>query len=130
MTIRVVGAMEVQFMRKTYLGITAALALAACGGGGQQATNDAAANNVAENATDATNYQAEVMALPPAQQNGVFLRAVRDAGFNCQEVTQAERFDPVQGNPAWRVTCDNRTPHLISITRDGTAKITSRTDAN
>ncbi|WP_343521018.1 hypothetical protein [Sphingomonas sp.] len=116
-------------MRKTYLAITGALALAACGGGGQQAANDAAADNMVENAADATNYQAEVIALPPGQQNGVFLRAVRDAGFNCQEVTETERFDPVQGNPAWRVTCDNRTPHLISITRDGTAKIVSRTDA-
>jgi hypothetical protein len=127
-TIRVVAAMEVQLMRKTYLAITGALMLAACGGG-QQAANDAAANNVVENMADSTNYQAEVMALPPGQQNGVFLRAVRDAGFNCQEVTETERFDPVQGNPAWRVTCDNRTPHLISITRDGTAKIISRTDA-
>lgn len=116
-------------MRKTYLAIAAALAVAACSGG-QQATNNAAvANDTVENAADATNYQAEVMALPPRLQDGVFLRAVRDAGFNCQEVTETERFDPVQGNPAWRVTCDNRTPHLISITRDGTAKIVSRTDA-
>lgn len=115
-------------MRKTYLAIPVALALAACGG--QQAANQTAANAAAGNAADATNYQAEVLALPPGQQNGVFFRAVRDAGFNCQEITETERFDPIDNNPTWRVTCDRRTPHIISITRDGTAKITSRTDAN
>ena len=115
-------------MRKICVAMTGALLLTACGGGGETAANQAAANAAVVNEADTTNYQAEVMALPPGQQNGVFLRAVRDAGFNCQEVTKTERFDPVQGNPAWRVTCGT-TPHIISITRDGTAKIISRTDA-
>lgn len=119
-------------MRKICVMLAGTLLLAGCGGeqaANEAAANAAAANLAADNAADATNYQAEVIALPPRLQDGVFLRAVRDAGFNCQEVTKTERFDPVQGNPAWRVTCDNRTPHLISITRDGTAKIVSRTDA-
>lgn len=116
-------------MRKTYLAMTGALLLAGCGGG-QQAANESAANMAAGNAADATNYQAEVVALPPRLQDGVFLRAVRDAGLNCQEVTETERLDPMNGNPTWRVTCDGRTPHIISITRDGTAKITSRSDAS
>ncbi len=118
-------------MRKTYLAMSGVLLLlAACDTGGEKAANEAAANAAAVNVADPTNYQAEVIALAPGQQNGVFLRAVRDAGLNCQEVTKTERFDPVQGNPAWRVTCDNRTPYLISITRDGTAKIISRNDAS
>lgn len=115
-------------MLKIGVVIAGALVLSACGGSGEKAANAAAANEAAANLADATNYQAEVLALPPAARDGVFLRAVRDAGLNCQEVTQTERFDPVNGNPTWRVYCD-KTPHIISITRDGTAKIISRTDA-
>lgn len=115
-------------MRKIHVAMAGVLLLSACGGGGEKAANDAAANVAVTNAADTTNYQAEVIALPPTARDGVFLRAVRDAGFNCQEVTQAERFEPVKGNPTWRVYC-GKTPHIISITRDGTAQITSRTDA-
>lgn len=115
-------------MRKTVVAMAGALLLGACGGG-EKAENVAAVNTATENAADATNYQAEVIALAPAARDGVFMRAVRDAGFNCQDVTQTERIDPVNGNPAWRIYC-GKTPHIISITRDGTAKIVSRTDAN
>lgn len=115
-------------MLKMGVAMAGALMLGACGGG-ERADNQAAANAAAANAAaDATNYQEAVLKLPPEQLDGVFLRAIRDAGLNCQEVTQTERFDPVDGNPAWRVYCD-KTPHLISITRDGTARIISRTDA-
>lgn len=114
-------------MRNIGVAMTAALLLSACGGG-EKATNQAAANEVVANIADTTNYQAEVLALPPAARDGVFLRAVRDAGFDCQEVKQTERREPVDGNPTWRIYC-GKTPHLITLTRDGTAKITSRTDA-
>ncbi|MEG3179676.1 hypothetical protein [Sphingomonas sp. LT1P40] len=113
-------------MRKTYLAMTAAMLLTACGGG-ESATNNSIDNVTAGNEADATNYQAEVIALAPGQQNGVFLRAVRDAGLECQEVRESERIDPVKGNPAWRIRC-GKVPHIISITKDGTANIVSRTD--
>ncbi|HEY0623466.1 hypothetical protein [Sphingomonas sp.] len=115
-------------MLKMGMAMTAALLLSACGGA-EKAANDTAANAATANTADATNYQEEVLKLVPAQRDGVFLRAVRDAGLNCQEVTETERIDPMNGNPSWRVYC-GKTPHLISITRDGTAKIVSRTDAS
>ena len=115
-------------MRKFDGLMLAALALAGCNGDPQPAGN-AADNGAVENAADATNYQAEVIALPLPARQGVFLRAVRDAGLTCQEVTESERRDDRQGNPTWRVICDRNSPHIISITRDGTAKIVSRTDA-
>jgi hypothetical protein len=127
-TIGVVAVKEMRNMRKTVVAMAGALLLGACGGG-EKAENVAAVNAAADNAADATNYQAEVIALAPAARDGVFLRAVRDAGFNCQEVTQTERIDPVNSNPSWRIYC-GKNPHIISITRDGTAKIVSRTDAN
>jgi len=115
-------------MRKMGVAMIAALLLSACGGG-EKAANEAAVNAAVANAADTTNYQEAVLKLVPAQRDGVFLRAVRDAGLDCQEVTQTERRDPIDGNPTWRIYC-GKTPHLITLTRDGTAKITSRTDAN
>jgi hypothetical protein len=108
--------------------ILAALATAACGGNAPTATN-ATAEAPTANEVAVANYQAEVIKLPVAAQEGVFLRAVRDAGLACQSVTKSERMEDRQGNPTWRATCDGNNPHLISITRDGTAKIVSRTDA-
>lgn len=116
-------------MRTSWLALPVTLVLVACGGE-QSATPDNAVENMAiANEADATNYQAEVMALPVPAQQGVFLRAVRDAGLQCQEVTESEKLDDREGEPAWRAMCDGRTPHIISITRDGTAKIVSRSDA-
>ncbi|MBX3594185.1 hypothetical protein [Sphingomonas sp.] len=109
----------------------AACMVAACGGGtpgASESAGNAAANDIDANAAAPLNYQAEVLKLDPPARDGVFLRAVRDAKLPCQDVTASERLDPVDGNPTWRATCDGRTPHIISITADGTAKIVSRAD--
>lgn len=114
-------------MRKSCLALVTALIVAGCGG--EPAVTDNVVENMAvENAADATNFQAEVIALEPRAREGVFLRAVRDAGLPCQSVTGSESVEPRDGNPTWRATCDGNRPHLISITRDGTANIISRTD--
>lgn len=112
-------------MRKMGVATAAMLLLSACGG--EKTGNEASANATVTNAADATNYQEAVLALAPAARDGVFLRAVRDAGMDCQEVRQTERIDPINNNPTWRIYC-GRTPHIISLSRDGTAKIISRTD--
>lgn len=114
-------------MRKAIITVMAAALVSACGGG-EPGSDVADGNDAAANAVDMTNYQAEVIALPVGQQNGVFQRALQDAKFTCQQVTRAERYKPVNGNPAWRVWCGDQ-PHIISITRDGTANILSRRDA-
>lgn len=119
-------------MRNTALVMLAAVLVAGCSENTQPAGNtasDVAANEAVANEAEALNYQEEVVKLPVAAQEGVFLRAVRDAGLQCQMVTKSERLEDRQGNPTWRATCDGNNPHLISITRDGTAKIVSRTDA-
>ncbi len=108
--------------------ILLAALLGACGGDPQPAANAVDKAAIA-NEADATNYQAAVIALPLNARQGVFLRAVRDAGLTCQQVTQSEKLEDREGNPTWRVTCDGDSPHIISITRDGTAKILSRSDA-
>lgn len=109
--------------------IAAALLATGCGDGAEPVPGNAANEMAVANAGDAINYQAEVIALPLNARQGVFLRAVRDAGLTCQEVTESERLDDREGNPTWRAICDGDSPHLISISRDGTAKVMSRSDA-
>lgn len=107
----------------------AAMLLSACGGNAPQPAANEADNIAVTNEADATNYQAEVIALPLPARQGVFLRAVRDAGLTCQQVTESEKLEDRNGNPTWRAICDGNNPHIISITRDGTANVLSRSDA-
>lgn len=113
----------------------AALALAGCGPSAER--NETADVSVANNATaeaNATGNVAEggnalerVIAMSDRQRNVVFIRALMDAGIDCQSVNSSERLPDQDGKPLWRANCPNGA-HMISITPDGTANIVSRTD--
>lgn len=98
----------------------AALALAGCGSD-PAPTPAPAKPKVAENGVD---YQAAIAALPVAQRNGVFIRAIRDSGLPCQGVTSSEQ----QGDSGsiWRARCEGGVEHVISIEADGNAKVSTR----
>ncbi|GAA3699127.1 hypothetical protein GCM10022268_06680 [Sphingomonas cynarae] len=99
------------------------LMLAACGTGGP-ATE--AADNTADNAAAAApdgGYAARITALSPRLRQGVFLRAIRDAGEECQEVTEEDGIAAIEGKPAWVVTCDRSTRWVITIDKSGTAAV-------
>jgi hypothetical protein len=68
-------------------------------GGNQQAkaADDAAAASFAK----------QIDALSEGQRNGVFMRAIADAGLDCQKATSVKPRDPVNGRPAWDVVCLN-----------------------
>ena len=101
-----------------------ALSLSACGGGSAPPSeqNDAAAMNAT--GPDGLNYQAEVASLPMGQRNGVFIRALRDGGLECQGVTASIPAEDM-GAGAWRVRCTDNRAHLIKIAPDGNASILS-----
>lgn len=102
--------------------LTAALALISCGGDDEKiATTD---NQV----TPVTGAIAQVEGLSEMQRNGVFLRAIRDSGIACQEVSGSEHIKLGNGAMGWRAKCENGNAHLIEILNDGTAKVTSRVD--
>jgi len=110
----------------------AALALAGCGpSGGEResagSTTNAEANAVG-NAAGGENATARVIAMNDRQRNVVFIRALLDAGIQCQAVTSSERLPNQDGKPLWRANCSDKTAHMISITPDGTANIVSRSD--
>jgi hypothetical protein len=122
--------------RRIVLPALAALALAGCGPAGEERgtanvaeVNDAAAEaNVVGNAAGGENAAAAVLAMNDRQRNVVFIRALMDAGIECQSVKSSERLPDQDGKPLWRANCSDNRAHMISITPDGTANIVSRTD--
>ncbi|MCW6529898.1 hypothetical protein [Sphingomonas lycopersici] len=96
--------------------------LGACSGHSGASDNHAAA------ATNLQDTGAIVEKLPPGQQWGVFMRAIRDAGLSCQDVIDAVRVGDENGVPTWRAKCDDGVEHLVSIKKGGVAIVTSRPD--
>lgn len=69
-------------------------------------------------------FQNQVAALDAPQRNAVFIRAIRDAGYDCQQVT-ASQSQPVAagGQPLWQATCSGGATYGVQIGRDGTATV-------
>ncbi|OJY61917.1 MAG: hypothetical protein BGP16_15400 [Sphingobium sp. 66-54] len=109
---------------------TTLLALAGCSPAQQAPDNNAAAVDTAANAandTEAVNYIAEINNMSDTEQQGVFLRAIRDADIPCRDVTKVERIEGQGGVPTWRAQCEQGAQHLIEVLPDGSAKVISRT---
>lgn len=75
------------------------------------------------------NQAATVAALPPGQRDGVFFRAIRDAGLPCQDIISAEPLPPEQNAAQWRVRCEDKVPYLIAVPPTGPLIVTSRTSS-
>ncbi|MEH3046035.1 hypothetical protein [Sphingomonas adhaesiva] len=104
---------------RALLALAAILPLAACGGGGATAQNDAAAQEAPGNAI------ARIQTLNEGERNATLFRAIRDANRDCQGVVRSVATDPIQGKPAWIATCDNGGEWLVAIGADGTALVTN-----
>lgn len=104
--------------------VAAALALAGCGGdgGGAGSNATAPANDTAGNEA-AVNYQAAVLDLSASERDVVMIRAIRDAGIECQQVTGSEQ---IRGEGlVYRAKCDDGASHVVSIAADGNAQVIS-----
>ena len=94
--------------------LTLALALAACG---SQPPTVAAPE-------EPSAFQNSVAALSDGERNLVFIRAIRDAGQDCQGVTSSERRDDAAGGqPLWVAQCTGGATYGVLIGRDGTAQV-------
>jgi hypothetical protein len=71
-------------------------------------------------------YKARIDALPDARRDAVFLRAVRDAGHDCQEVIGSAYNGEQFGMPAWAGRCRDGADWLIMLGRDGRALVARR----
>lgn len=113
---------------RLFLIAPALIALAACGQQHDTATGNAAMN-AAANAAGGTNVAAAISNLNDISQQGVFFRAIRDAGLQCRDVTKVEKADPIGGLPTWRAHCEGGSDHLIQVKPDGNAVVISPTGA-
>ena len=110
-------------MRTILIGTSLVLALAACGG---ERRDEAASPPEANDSVDVAN---QLAALPEGQRNGVFIRAIRDAGEECQHVIASTRAGEYQGRPVWSAQCDGGGSWTIVVTRDGTAQLVNDAEA-
>lgn len=86
----------------------------------------AACNGPSEPATNQTTAAAtgnSVAALAEGQRNAVFIRAIRDAGLDCQHVEGSRAAGSYRGMPVWNVTCQGHSHWTIVIGPNGTAQI-------
>jgi len=103
-------------MRQSIVPLIALAALASCGPPQREQPH------VAEPPSGVT---LRVMQMNEAERNVVFIRALIDSDLTCDGVTKSERVPDVQGVPYWKAYCKNGSSHLITVTKDGTARITS-----
>lgn len=111
-------------MRKLMMATGAALAMALAGCG------DAApepGNQIEVAGPEATENAIENM--PEGQRNAVFIRAILDAGQECQHVESSERAGTHQGLPVWNATCQGGGTWTIVIGNNGTAHVLNAEEA-
>lgn len=104
-------------MRVTILAAGGALALglAGCGSPTAPPTNQTAA--------DPQSTENQITSLAEGQRNGVFIRAIRDAGLDCQHVESSAPAGSHEGFPLWRATCEGGRSYTLVIGNAGTVQI-------
>ncbi|TPG43190.1 hypothetical protein EAH79_05130 [Sphingomonas koreensis] len=70
------------------------------------------------------NYQQQIGALSDPARAGVFLRAIRDAGFDCQKVVSATTHAPINGQPTWIARCQQGKPYVLELQAGGILNVT------
>lgn len=96
----------------------------ACGGGGNRAT-PAPTDNQASGMSEAS----RLAALSSGQRNAVFIRAIRDAGLECQHVDWSEQTDSYRGMPVWIAACARDQVWAIVVGENGIAQILNPAEA-
>ena len=95
--------------------------LSACGSDGGSAP--------AANQTAGTDYRQRLETMTEGQRNAVFIRAIRDAGLECQHVQGSVPAGEYRGMPVWDVRCPGDRNWTIVVTGDGTAQILNANEA-
>jgi hypothetical protein len=116
------GMSERMFGRIVMLA-AAGTALSACG------SESAAGNGQSLAKDNPSAMQNQLEALTEPQRNGVFLRAIRDSGADCQHVERSERAGEHRGFPVWRAWCERETSYTIVITPSGSAQVIADSQA-
>ena len=97
-----------------------AAAAAACSPEGEPAANQA---------EPGISYENQLAAMPEGQRNAVFIRAIRDAGLDCQHVDSSTAGDDYRGMPVWNVRCSGGGNWTVVVSGDGIAQILNANEA-
>lgn len=100
-------------------GLTMALALAGCGDAEQP--EDVTQIEVPSGDV----YQSQLQTMDEGARNATFIRALRDAGRQCQHVESSSFVGEENGVPTWTATCDDGVQWTIMIGNDGVAQVLS-----
>jgi hypothetical protein len=89
--------------------------LSGCNGPAQPQQNAATAQG--------GDYEARLRTMPDGARNAVFIRAIRDAGFECQHVASSTPAGK-SGTAAWSAVCTDSGQWIIAIGANGNAQVT------
>ena len=106
-------------MRPDFVMAGAALALLA-------ACDDAPAPREVPSTEAGEATKARIDALDPAQRDALFLRAIRDAGQECQRVEGSAHNGLHFGMPSWVARCRDGRDWLVMLRPDGSALVARR----
>lgn len=73
--------------------------------------------------------QNQIASMPEGQRNAVFVRAIRDAGQDCQHVESSDAAGAHQGFPVWNAHCRGGGTWTIVIMNDGVAQVLNAAEA-
>lgn len=71
-------------------------------------------------------YKQRIDALAAGQRDALFLRAIRDAGQDCQQVVGSAYNGVHFGMPSWAARCSNGADWLIMLGKGGNAHVARR----
>lgn len=103
--------------RPTALVAALAALIAGCGG------SSGYPENSEFSAAPQGNVIGRVEALSDRQRNALFIRAIRDAGLECQHVDWSTRSGTYRGMPVWTAACTRAQTWIIIVGGDGTAQV-------
>lgn len=109
-------------MKKPTLAAVLLLSLTACG-----RTDDL--SNAEAARSEGLKAQEELQVLPSAKRNAVFIRAIREAGLDCQQVESSVLIGYRDTQPVWTATCSDKRVWTILIAGDGVAQILNAQEA-
>ena len=71
-------------------------------------------------------YKQRIDALAAGQRDALFLRAIRDAGQQCQQVVGSAYNGVHFGMPSWAARCEDGADWLIMLGKGGNAHVARR----
>jgi hypothetical protein len=112
-------------MRAALAGLLLPALLAAC--------HNAPAGNAATPAPEATGpdpFETKIVALPEPLRRTTFFRAIRDAGFDCQQVVKEAARPRYRDHPMWAAECDDGGQYLLTLIPGGVFQVSGPPNAN